>query len=90
MNNRPDAAKNILLDWARTAFPRRAPRSLGELAVRMAHGKARDSVLSLDRHLYGPATGPWQGADLYESLAAEGRFESNWKVGKFRDKGTHS
>lgn len=68
----PRAAQQALLDWGSARWPDRPPQGLPDLAVRLG-GPAGDSLLALDRHLYGGggesnATG-WDGTSAWSRLA---------------------
>jgi hypothetical protein len=64
--NDPRAAANALLDWARATWPDDAPRNLGSLSARLPGGG--DQVRELERRLYAPETGTWDGASLWDAL----------------------
>jgi hypothetical protein len=67
--NDADTARQLLLKWAEQRFGSAPPRSLGALAVLLPEAAAQE-VLDLEVHLYGAATGPWEGQGLNAQLAA--------------------
>jgi hypothetical protein len=64
-NDAPGAAK-ALLDWAEVTWPGDAPRNLGTLGARLARGA--DQVRELERRLYAPESGSWEGAAMWRAL----------------------
>ena len=65
-NNDARAARQTLLAWAASRWPRQAPRTLEELAP---HLPAASAVLrDLDRHLYAAGSDLWNGAAAWQQL----------------------
>ncbi|MGB5640224.1 MAG: BatD family protein, partial [Sedimenticolaceae bacterium] len=58
-------AAQALLELGRARWPNDPPRSLGQLAGRLGHG--RDQISILDRALYAADASTWTGADLWAS-----------------------
>ncbi len=61
------AVKSALLDWARLQWPEAAPRSLGEIALRVEAPLA-DELRKLSAARYGPGDRAWDGAALAGAL----------------------
>jgi hypothetical protein len=66
LSDEPRAAREALLRWAADSWPEDAPRSLQELAKRLADGELRAQLASLDRALYASGQGPWLGEPLWQ------------------------
>jgi hypothetical protein len=64
-----DAARRALLDWGEARFASAPPRSLGALASELPEPAAHE-VLDLEAHIYGAATGRWDGRGLAGAIAA--------------------
>jgi hypothetical protein len=64
-----DAARRALLDWGEARFASAPPRSLGALASELPEPAAHE-VLDLEAHIYGSATGRWDGRGLAGAIAA--------------------
>jgi hypothetical protein len=63
----PRAARDALLDWARACWPEDPPMRLQHLASRLT-GPAVEALGALDRHLYSPDAGDWDGGAAWELL----------------------
>ena len=61
------AVRSAVLDWGRLQWPDNAPRSVGELADRIA-APLSDELRKLSMASYGPGPGEWDGAALAKSL----------------------
>ena len=61
-------AHDLLLEWGALRLPGPEPSSLGAMAQRLPPGFA-EAVAELERSLYGPDEGPWNGTALAEALA---------------------
>ncbi|MGB5452557.1 MAG: hypothetical protein WBN00_10730, partial [Sedimenticolaceae bacterium] len=59
-------AAQALLELGRARWPNDAPRSLGQVAGRLGHGREQISIL--DRALYAADASTWTGADLWASV----------------------
>ena len=59
-------AAQALLELGRARWPNDPPRSLGQVAGRLGHGREQISIL--DRALYAADASTWTGADLWASL----------------------
>ncbi len=66
LSDEPRAAREALLRWAADSWPEDAPRSLQELAKRLADAELRAQLASLDRALYASGQGPWLGEPLWQ------------------------
>jgi hypothetical protein len=69
-NNDPLAARNALMNWAKTAWPREKIHSLVDLE-RLVPGQELTPVLQeIDTHLYsrGENKVPWHGSSLFELM----------------------
>jgi hypothetical protein len=64
-----DAARKALLEWGGSRFSAAPPRSLGALASELPEPAAHE-VLDLEAHIYGAATGRWDGRGLAAAIAA--------------------
>lgn len=64
-----DAAtvRSALIDWAALQWPDDAPRSIGNIALRVA-APLSDELLALSRLSYGPESADWNGAALAKAL----------------------
>lgn len=64
-----DAAqlRRLLLDWARNEWPDNAPRSIGELALRVADPLSTE-LLALSRSAYGPGEPAWDGDAMARAI----------------------
>ncbi|MGI9201199.1 MAG: BatD family protein [Woeseiaceae bacterium] len=64
-----DAAtvRGALIEWASLQWPEDAPRSIGNIALRVA-APLSDELLALSRLSYGPETQEWNGAALAKAL----------------------
>lgn len=65
----PEAARTALLDWASFSADCSDCTSLGALSERLP-AAAADAISDLERHLYSPAGGKWNAADLAASIAS--------------------
>ncbi len=63
------ALRSALLDWGRLQWPDSAPRSIGELANRVAD-PVKSELLALSASSYGAAGDRWSGAELARKLGA--------------------
>lgn len=61
-------AHDLLLEWGALRLPGPAPSSLGAMAQRLPGGFA-EAVAELERSLYGPDAGSWNGAVLAAELS---------------------
>ncbi|MEA3273994.1 MAG: BatD family protein [Pseudomonadota bacterium] len=61
-------AAKALHVWAAATWPKDPPRNLGALAARMDRGA--DEIRELERRLYAPEAGLWEGAPLWRALRA--------------------
>ncbi|MBT8089383.1 MAG: BatD family protein [Gammaproteobacteria bacterium] len=61
------AVRSAMLDWGRLQWPDDAPRSVGELAERVATPLAEE-LQKLSMASYGPGPSEWDGAALAKSL----------------------
>ena len=61
------AVRSAVLDWGRLQWPEDAPRSVGELADRVA-APLSDELRKLSKASYGPGPSGWDGAALAKSL----------------------
>ncbi len=61
------AVKSALLEWARLQWPGTAPRSIGEIAMRVEAPLA-DELRRLSAASYGPGGSDWDGAALAAAL----------------------
>jgi hypothetical protein len=68
-------ARNALLDWAGASFTEAPPRSLGALAAMLPASLAAP-ILELEAHLYGDATGEWDGSSLRDTVDELAAFAS--------------
>jgi hypothetical protein len=66
--NDASRAHALLLEWGALRLPGAEPSSLGEMAQRLPDGFA-EAVEGLERSLYGPDQGSWNGAALAAELA---------------------
>ena len=57
---------NTLLDWAQATWATDAPRNLSTLGARLTKGA--DEINALERHLYAPEAGSWDGTSLLQAL----------------------
>jgi hypothetical protein len=64
-----DGARRALLGWGEARFASAPPRSLGALASELPEPAAQE-VLELEAHIYGSATGRWDGRGLAGAIAA--------------------
>lgn len=64
-----DAARRALLDWGEARYASSPPRSLGALASLLPEPAAHE-VLDLEAHIYGAATGRWDGRGLAGAIDA--------------------
>jgi hypothetical protein len=64
-----DAARRALLEWGGARFSAAPPRSLGALASELPEPAAHE-VLDLEAHIYGAATGRWDGRALAGAITA--------------------
>ena len=71
LSDEPRAAREALLRWAAASWPEDAPRSLQELANRLANAELHAELASLDRALYASDQEPWRGEPLWQ-LARKG------------------
>lgn len=62
-----NTARRLLLGWAQLRWPDVPPRSLGALAPLLPETAGRE-VLDLEAHIYGAASGPWDGQNLGGAL----------------------
>ena len=69
-NNDAETARDLLLEWAEQFLPN-APKILGHLAVEVPEDIAR-TVVDLERSLYGPSSGSWDGRALANVLTQLG------------------
>jgi len=69
-NNDAKTARDLLLEWAEQFLPN-APKILGHLAVEVPEDIAR-AVVDLERSLYGPSSGSWDGGALANALTQLG------------------
>jgi hypothetical protein len=60
------AAAQALLDWAAATWSGEVPRNLGTLATRLDRGA--EPVRELERRLYAPELGPWDGVSLWRAM----------------------
>ena len=67
--NDPEAARTALLDWASFTADCSDCTSLGALSERLPDAAA-DAISDLERHLYSPTGGKWDGADLAASITS--------------------
>jgi len=74
------AAAKALLAWAEASWQGEAPRNLGNLAARLAEGA--DQVRELERCLYAPTSGGWDGDALWQALQGGLRHTGNADPGK--------
>jgi hypothetical protein len=65
--NDPRAARDALLAWAALCWRGRAPMRLESLADRLG-GPAGETLHALDRSLYAPQSGTWDGRAAWDSL----------------------
>lgn len=65
-SNDASGAAKALLAWAEATWPGDAPRNLGTLVPRLVRGP--DEVRRLERRLYAPESGRWEGAALWRAL----------------------
>ena len=63
-------ARDVLLAWGHRDWPGQPPLSLGDLLVRLNHPGLRQAVQDLERQLYGPKSGSWQGQGLRDAVRA--------------------
>lgn len=61
------AVRSALIEWGRLQWPDDAPRSVGELAERVA-APLSDELRALSKASYGPGGSEWDGAALAKSL----------------------
>ncbi|MDH3482245.1 MAG: BatD family protein [Gammaproteobacteria bacterium] len=61
------AVRSALIEWGRLQWPDEAPRSVGELAQRVA-APLSDELRALSKASYGPGGSEWDGAALAKSL----------------------
>jgi hypothetical protein len=61
------AVKAALLRWGRLQWPENAPRSVGDIALRVPEPLAAE-LKALSKSSYGPGEGPWNGAGLAAAL----------------------
>jgi hypothetical protein len=66
--NRPEAARDALLGWARTHWPEHPPQSLEAIATRGRHETLAVQLRALNARLYAPASGEWDGKALWRSF----------------------
>ena len=69
-NNDPLAARNALMNWAKTAWPKEKVHSLVDLERLVPDMELAPVFIEIDRHLYGrdEKNGPWQGSRLLEAI----------------------
>ncbi|MBH98742.1 MAG: hypothetical protein CMM56_09885 [Rhodospirillaceae bacterium] len=72
--NDPQTARDLLLDWAEK-FVVGNPRTLGHLASQVS-GEFSEAISALEKSLYGPDTGGWNGASLANALKGLRQLES--------------
>ena len=63
------SAAGAVLDWAAILWPRHAPKNLGTLAARLS-AEQQTAVRTLDEALYARDATHWDGAVLWQALAA--------------------
>jgi len=63
-NNDPQAARRGLLEWAATRWPVEPPVGLDGLARRLGDPRITEALANLDRALYRPSAGQWDGQAL--------------------------
>jgi len=68
-HNDPHTAHRALLHWATTSGSVSPPLTLGGLARHTRDPATRAALADLDRHLYGPSPGAWNGSALLNCLA---------------------
>jgi hypothetical protein len=61
------AVKAALLRWGRLQWPENAPRSVGDIALRVPEPLASE-LKALSKSSYGPGEGPWNGTGLAAAL----------------------
>ena len=71
--NDADAAARALLAWAQAHWRRQPPANLAAVAGRLQggagpRGGASEQIQALERHLYAPDAGPWDGNALWLAL----------------------
>ncbi len=66
------AARRSLLNWARAAWPDRAPTGLGALAARLDDERLSELLRQLDRACFAGAD--WNGSELAERLTSLGEI----------------
>ena len=64
----PEQTRAAALAWGAARWPRRPPLSLGELAGRIDDESAAEALRGLDRFLYHPDEGTWDGGRCWERL----------------------
>ena len=74
------AAAKALLTWAEASWQGEAPHNLGNLAARLAEGAGQ--VRELERSLYAPTSGSWDGDALWQALQGGLRHTGNAAPGK--------
>ncbi|MCP3870152.1 MAG: protein BatD [Gammaproteobacteria bacterium] len=78
-DNDPEAAGKELLAWATAHWPDIRPLALGSLADCYAGSDAEVQIRELERHLYSPEKGNWDGQNLWRTM--EGLMdEKNQKI----------
>ena len=68
-------AKDALLGWARSRWKEECPSSIGEVQARSSQALSAE-LATLNRTLYAPGGGSWDGRGLWRAFAAEQEQQS--------------
>lgn len=74
--NDPEAAGKALLEWGRSLWQERPPRTLGSIAEKTTNSGLRKEIAQLERCLYAETSSSWQGAELLKQVETELRVDS--------------
>ena len=81
LDNNPNRAKELLLDWGHLTWPDQPPASIGDIAGRSSEALATELRL-LNNALYSRSSGNWQGRELWavfehDLMMSEEKSETN-------------
>ena len=65
----PRKTHQALLDWGKARWPDRPPTSIGAIARRLGQAELEKLFPELEKALYSPAGGEWNGPDFWQRLS---------------------
>ena len=77
-NNNAQETKNALLNWAKHIFKEPQPNNLNDIA-KQVDGPLKQSITSLNTHLYSPQSSQWNCGELYEQCTKYKNIETRTK-----------